>query len=48
MQHFTHIKAYITNQKYCNKCFSRNDSLKWNQLKCCKKLEDNLYYILIK
>ncbi len=28
---------------YCNKCFSRNDSLKRHQLKCCKKLEDNLY-----
>jgi hypothetical protein len=28
---------------YCNKCFSRNDSLKRHQLKCCKKYEDNLY-----
>jgi hypothetical protein len=28
---------------YCNKCFSRNDSLKRHQLKCYKKIEDNLY-----
>ncbi len=28
---------------YCNKYFSRNDSLKRHQLKCCKKSEDNLY-----
>jgi len=28
---------------YCNKCFSRNDSLKRHQLKCNKKIEDDLY-----
>lgn len=28
---------------YCNKCFSRNDSLKQHQLKCNKKIEDDLY-----
>jgi len=28
---------------YCNKCFSRNDNLKRHQLKCYKKIENELY-----